>query len=76
MAGIVKYWEDPYVPTYMGDCFGDTYTSQVDSQVLYKALEDLTIKVASETTGVDSIEWFDEIPVPDLRNPFKAMVMI
>ncbi len=74
-ASIVEYWEDLYVPKYTGDSYTDVYLSQVDTHVLYSGLESLAIKAVGDTTGVDSINWFDDIPKPDIRNPFDVMVI-
>ena len=71
---IVEYWQEQYIPKYMGDCYGDIYLSQVDSTFLYEGLDSLSIKVTGETTGVDGVEWFKDLPAPDIRTPFNVMV--
>ena len=70
----VEYWEEYYIKKYMGDCFETTYLSPVDTSILYDGLDSLKIKVAGETTGVDSMAWFQELPEPDLRCPFGDIV--
>ncbi len=74
--GIVAYWDDIYVPKYMTDSNGDPCLSQVDNTVLYNGIDQLQIKVAGETTGVDNLEWFKDLEMPDIRNPFDVMVDI
>ncbi len=72
----VQYWEDQYVQKYMANSDGDVYLSQVDSSVLYDGLDSLRIKVAGETTGLHSVEWLRDLEPPDIRYPFKDMVII
>ncbi len=73
---IVGYWDEPYVPKYMADFSGNKYISAVDSQTLYDGLENLVITVASDTTGVNTMDWFTSLEAPDIRNPFSSMVYI
>ncbi len=71
---LVAYWDEPYVHQYTGHFSEERYLSQVDSQVLYEALDSLAVKVTGETTGVNGIDWFKSLDPPDIRNPFRVMV--
>ncbi len=71
---VVEYWDDCYVPKYMSNSAGDLCLNQVDTAVLYEAIDNLQVKVAGDTTGVTNIEWFYDIEKPDIRNPFEVMV--
>ncbi len=71
---IVEYWDDPYVQRFKGDCYTEVEFSLVDMKVLYDGLDELKCKVASDTTGLESSDWFDELEPPDVRLPFEIMV--
>ncbi len=73
-APIVQYWDDPYMPKYMGDTYREKYFSLVDEKVLYEGLDRLAIKVTGDTTGVPEIDWFKDLEHPDIRQPFDVMV--
>ncbi len=72
-APPVLYWEKLYLQKYSGDG-SQRYISQVDHEVLYNGLDNLTIKVAGQTTGVPSTDFFASIERPDFRNPFPVIV--
>ncbi len=71
---VVEFWDDPYIPKYMGDSYSDIFYSQVDSKTLYDGIDALQIKVAGDITGVDNTDWFNDLEEPDIRQPFDVMV--
>ncbi len=72
-APVVEFWDKPYLQKYRGTS-DEPLCSLVDCELLYNALDRLTIKVAGETTGVPSTDFFDGIERPDFRNPFPVIV--
>ena len=72
-APAVLYWEKLYLQKYSGDGT-QSYVSPVDHEVLYNGLDNLVIKVAGETTGVPTTDFFDCIERPDFRNPYPIIV--